>query len=68
VWVTCGHYEKRWAYEYDFIWPVIVVVVGLKWIFYHGIEAVIIYAYTQMFFAKIPGTCKYNTTSNCIAL
>ena len=26
------------------------------------------YAYTQMVFAEIPGTCKYDTTSNCITL
>ena len=31
--VTCDHYEKRWAYEYDFIWPVIVVVIGLRCFF-----------------------------------
>ena len=35
---------------------------------YYGIGAIAIHAYTQMFFAKIHGTCKYDTTSNCITL
>jgi hypothetical protein len=61
VWVTCDHYEKRWAYKLDFIWPVIVDVIGFKWFCYYGIGAIPIYAYTQMVFAKIPCTCKYNT-------
>ena len=30
VCVTCDYYEKRRAYEYDFIWPVIVVDIGLR--------------------------------------
>jgi len=68
VWVICDHYEKRLAYENDFIWPVIVVVIGLRCFWYYGIGASTIYAYTQMSFAKIPGTCKYNSTSNFITL
>ncbi len=34
---------------------------------YDGIGAITIYAYTQMFFAETPSTCKYKYTSNCIA-
>ena len=64
LWPLC----ERCAYEYDFIWPVIAAVVGLRCFCYYGIGAITIYTYTQMFFAKIPGTGKYNTTSNCISL
>ena len=58
VCVTCDHYEKRWAYEWEFEWLVIVVVIGLRCFCYYGVGAVTIYACTQMVFAKIPGTCK----------
>jgi hypothetical protein len=61
VCATCDHYKKRWAYEYDFIWPVIVVVIGLRCFCWYGIGAITIYAYTQMVFSEIPSTCKYNT-------
>ena len=40
----------------------------LKMFCYDGIGAITIYAYTQKVFDEIPGTCKYNTTSNCVTL
>ena len=50
------------------MWPVIVNVIGLRCFAIIELEQLQIILTHKCYFSKVPDTCKYNTTSNCITL